>query len=682
MRIMSRFFLTILLIYMSAVLHAQERVDTLEAAVKTDVRKAADPIAVIETDVNGIRGVLSPLGEGDPIKWVQTLPGIASGADGSSSFFVRGGNMGNNLITLDGVPVYGYSHLLGLTTVIPQDVIEGVSLVKGGFIGGDGNFTSSHLSICTRTPDAEGFRMSASLNNFLASVSAETHIGKDMSLLLSGRISPLALEYKALRGMLPGVLNGFEDLSAGVGDLYGKFHWQVDDNHDFSVSILGSRDNYAFTAPSGDYDKMGWDNIIGLAKYGMKDGNVSTDLELSLNQYGSHQVQGKDFRGEWQVLSLKSDLLETAASVKRTHVFDKGLFGYGLKGRYARFMPGQVASARNVTNALLFTAYGQAEYNLSCGLSLAGALRAHYWQNLTSGAGRVDPDVSLSARWDINRIFSLQGTYDRMVQYYHTLEGFPVGWSLDMIVPSGKTAVPELSQQGSFSLSSSLGKHILSLGGYIRQMDNLVYYRYAQSLFNGALAAWEDNVDVGSGTSYGGEFFYEYDGDDLYSRLSYTLSKTNRYGFPSVCNGGEFNARFDRRHVLNAMVQWKGFSAALTLQSGHWENGAPETYIMHLPGDVTDSSIAGDGLVCDKDWTAYYFGNEVNNYHMPMVFRLDLGYAFSFTTGKIDHDVNVGVCNVTNHFNPFMLYYDAQSEGFKMIALLPILPNFSYRINF
>jgi hypothetical protein len=55
---------------------------------------------------------------------------------------------------------------------------------------------------------------------------------------------------------------------------------------------------------------------------------------------------------------------------------------------------------------------------------------------------------------------------------------------------------------------------------------------------------------------------------------------------------------------------------------------------------------------------------------------------FSFKTRKVKHDVNVGLCNATNHFNPFMLYFDAATEGWKMIALLPILPNFSYRISF
>ncbi|MDO5321214.1 MAG: hypothetical protein Q4F39_02345 [Bacteroidia bacterium] len=67
---------------------------------------------------------------------------------------------------------------------------------------------------------------------------------------------------------------------------------------------------------------------------------------------------------------------------------------------------------------------------------------------------------------------------------------------------------------------------------------------------------------------------------------------------------------------------------------------------------------------------------------MPTVLRLDLGYQFEFVTGKVGHKVNLGVCNVTNHFNPFMLYFDGTTETWNEIAILPIMPNFSYRLAF
>ena len=654
-----------------------ERHDTLTAAIKTDSRRVVERLGKMSTGLEGVRRVISPLGEGDPIRWAQGLPGVTTGADGTTAFYVRGGNMGNNLITLDGVPVYGYSHLLGLTTIVPQDVMSEASLLKGGFEDSSSNFTAGHLKITTKDPNRENFRMSAALNNFLASVSMESPISKNTSFLLSARISPLAWEYKAVRGMLPSLLGGFDNFGAGVGDVYGKFRWQTGKRSVLNASFLGSMDGYSFTAADNADEKMGWNNLIGTVNWHV-DGNRSfMDLRASVNRYTSSQEQNKEYRGVMNHLTLKSSLTEYMFSFDRTESMFKAFkMDYGMKLRITEFAPGQVASVNNKSNSFLGTVYLQGRYDIENRLSARATVRGHFYRNMKDkaiktaqekiNAGRYDYDASVAVNWKIFKYLSLEATFDRMVQHYHTLEGLPVGWSLDMIVPSSRDIVPESALQGNLGFSTEIGKHTVSAGGFYKQMNDLVYYKYAQSLFSGGMANWEEDVDLGKGTSYGAEFMHEYVGKDLYTRVSYTWSKTNRYGFPNVNEGGEFHARFDRRHVLNAVAQWKGFSAAVSLQSGHWENGAAETYPMHVPG---------------AEWTADYFSG-VNNYHMPTVFRLDLGYMFSFKTGKVKHDVNVGLCNATNHFNPFMLYFDAATEGWKMIALLPILPNFSYRISF
>ena len=655
--------------------------DTLTAAVKTDSRRVVESLGKLSTGLEGVRRVISPLGEGDPIRWAQGLPGVSTGADGTTAFYVRGGNMGNNLITLDGVPVYGYSHLLGLTTIIPQDVMSEATLLKGGFDGGSSNFTAGHLAITTSDPSREKFRMSAALNNFLASVALETPINEKMSFMFSGRISPLAWEYKAVQGMLPDLLGGFDDFGAGVGDLYGKFRWQTGKRSYLNVSFLGSMDGYSFGTITEDEndiryqnsEKMGWNNMIGTVSWHLDGARSFMDFKASVNRYTSSQEQHKYYRGVMNHLTLKSSLTEYMFSFDRTESMFKAFkIDYGTKFRIAEFAPGQVASVNNASNTLLGTVYLQGRFDIEDRLSLRATARGHYYSNFKDNAvkggnvGRFDVDASVALDWKIFKYLSLEATFDRMVQHYHTLEGLPVGWSLDMIVPSSREIGPESALQGNLGFSSQIGKHTVSAGGFYKQMNDLVYYKYAQSLFSGGMASWEEDVDLGKGTSYGAEFLHEYVGKDLYTRVSYTWSKTNRFGFPNINDGGEFHARFDRRHVLNAVAQWKGFSAAVSLQSGHWENGAAETYPMHVPG---------------AEWTADYFSG-VNNYHMPTVFRLDLGYMFSFETGKVKHDVNVGLCNATNHFNPFMLYFDAATEGWKMIALLPILPNFSYRISF
>ena len=678
----------VLLLLIPATMSAQEwdpQHDTLTAAVKTDSRRVVESLGKLSTGLEGVRRVISPLGEGDPVRWAQGLPGVSTGADGTTAFYVRGGNMGNNLITLDGVPVYGYSHLLGLTTIIPQDVMSETSLLKGGFDGGSSNFTAGHLAITTRDPSREKFRMSAALNNFLASVALETPINEKMSFMLSGRISPLALEYKAVQGMLPDLLGGFDDFGAGVGDLFGKFRWQTSKRSVLNASFLSSMDGYSFVTVTEDEpglfhqnsEKMGWNNMIGIVSWHMDGTRSFMDFRASVNRYTSSQEQDKYYRGVMNHLTLKSSLTEYMLSLDRTEsLFRAFKVDYGAKLRYAQFAPGQVASVNNSSNTLLGTVYLQGRFDIEDKLSLRATARGHYYRNMKDNAiqiaqekikaGRYDYDASASLECHIFKYLSLEATFDRMVQYYHTLEGLPVGWSLDMIVPSSREIVPENALQGNLGFNSQIGKHTVSAGGFYKEMHNLVYYKSAQSLFSGGMASWEKDVDLGKGTSYGAEFMHEYVGKDLYTRVSYTWSKTNRFGFPNVNEGGEFHARFDRRHVLNAVAQWKDFSAAVSLQSGHWENGAAENYLMHVPG---------------AEWIADYFSG-VNNYHMPTVFRLDLGYMFSFKTGKVKHDVNVGLCNATNHFNPFMLYFDAATEGWKMIALLPILPNFSYRVSF
>ena len=121
--------------------------DTLRPALKVDNRGVRVETGAIKADINTVRQVVSPLGEGDAIKLIQTLPGVSTGAEGSSAIFVRGGNMGNNLMTLDGVPVYGISHLLGLTSAIPSDVVRDMDFQVGGFEGDRSNLLASHIRL-------------------------------------------------------------------------------------------------------------------------------------------------------------------------------------------------------------------------------------------------------------------------------------------------------------------------------------------------------------------------------------------------------------------------------------------------------------------------------------------------------------------------------------------------------
>ena len=79
--------------------------------------------SVIEVPINQIKTIPALLGEVDVLKAIQLLPGVQS-SEGTSGFYVRGGGPDQNLILLDGVPVYNASHIGGLFSVFNADAIK------------------------------------------------------------------------------------------------------------------------------------------------------------------------------------------------------------------------------------------------------------------------------------------------------------------------------------------------------------------------------------------------------------------------------------------------------------------------------------------------------------------------------------------------------------------------------
>lgn len=645
--------------------------DTLPEAVKIDSRKIAREIGKLSTDIRNIRTVVTPLGEGDPIKWAQTLPGVATGADGTVAMYVRGGNMSNNLISIDGVPIYGYSHILGLTTVVPQSVLSSVSLLKGGFEGADGNFTAAHLKMRTKTP-VQGFRAEASLNTFLAGAQAEGR-WKKLSAIVSARVSPLSLEYQAVKGALPSFLGGIEDFDAGVWDTYGKIRYDFNDRIYLEMSGMKTRDNYLVSLGEDSFERFGWENTLGSMRFHASGKKSENEVLLYYSDYGNFQQQDKMFRGVMNHFSLSSGIREKTLSAHRDRVFGrKRWFGlsYGGSWRNMDFSSGHYDAEDVVLPTEILSGFVQSNVDIPDILKMRVFARRNRYEVRNRHLKVYNNMHTEYGAWlsvNAGRHVSIELTYDELVQYYHSLEGMPTGWSLDILVPSNFSIVPERTKNASAGFSLHFDNHSFSAAAFGKRQENIPFFKYSAALFSGALNLWERYVEWGRGQAYGGEFLYEFQGKDIYARAAYTISKTTRSGFAGVNDGGEFHARFDRTHILNAIFQWKGLSAALTMQSGNWENGASEKYEVGL---FPSGSFTGD----------YYSG--YNHYRMPTVFRIDLGYNHIFTTGRLSHDVSVGVCNVTNHFNPFVLYYDTEIEQYKGLSLLPIMPNFSYRLIF
>lgn len=665
----------------------QTRQDTLPPAVKEGYRVASGSVNGRLIEPADFSMMAMPTGSADFVKFVQTLSGVTGGADGSSAYYVRGGNQGGNLQTLDGVPIYGKTHLLGLSSAYSPDIISSAEFQVGGFTSEEGNLSSSHIKMRSRDGSFDKFSAQAEASNFLLGGSVSTPLKHDkVSLSASARFSPVKWVYDAAISGLVGDDFSLKLTNAAVYDIYAKVKYRIRGDHALSLSVFNSLDSYRYSHNRSSEDSMSWSNLIASLQYDTRWGLRSkAAYSASFNHFSNSQGMVKKLGKTKNDLLMRSTIDEMSASGSATTQFGRQIqLQYGLKARLARFNPGSARALEG--NSLLIksssplvdhfstnftgTVHGQVQFGDFSKNMLRLASRLNY-----NSSARFSPEGSLMARLRLFKHTGIELTADRLVQYYHTLEGIPLGWSLDMIVPTSEKLRPEIMQQVYGGFYSDMGNHHVSIGCYYKDLRNVVWFLDATKLFDSAMSGWSDNIEVGTGKSMGVEFFYEKTGRTVDWKVAYTLSKTDRT-FPGVNHGIAFPAKFDRRHVLNVTaslvllsrtkVQW-GLSGLFTFQSGHRET-------------VPSGSFVDDNPITGRVEQDFYLS--LHNFLMPPYIRLDLNSVVKLVGRKHPQEIGVGIFNVLNRHNPSMLSYYAAEREWKQISLLPIMPSLRYVISF
>lgn len=134
-----------------------------------------------------LKNIPALFGEADLLKAIQLLPGIQSGGEGSSGLYVRGGGPDQNLILLDGAPVYNVSHLFGFFSVFNPDAIKNVSIFTGGFPARYGGRLSSVIDIAMKDGNQQDFTVDASVGVISSKLTLEGPIKKINHRLLFRR---------------------------------------------------------------------------------------------------------------------------------------------------------------------------------------------------------------------------------------------------------------------------------------------------------------------------------------------------------------------------------------------------------------------------------------------------------------------------------------------------------------
>ena len=171
--------------------------EVLVVSNKSEAGNLATQMGAIEIPITQIKSTPSVLGEADVMKTIQLMPGVQAGVDGSAGLYVRGGSPDQNLILLDGIPVYNVDHLFGFFSVFAPEAVKKVTFFKSSFPARFSGRLSSVIDVRTNDGDMQKFHGMLSIGLLTSKINLEGPIIKGKtSFNFSARRSYLDLLVK------------------------------------------------------------------------------------------------------------------------------------------------------------------------------------------------------------------------------------------------------------------------------------------------------------------------------------------------------------------------------------------------------------------------------------------------------------------------------------------------------
>ncbi|MDD2245179.1 MAG: TonB-dependent receptor plug domain-containing protein [Dysgonamonadaceae bacterium] len=697
-------------------------------------------MSAVEVSVEQIKNIPSIFGESDVIKALQLLPGVQGGTEGSAGMYVRGGGMDENLLLLDGVPVYNVNHMFGFFSVFNTDAVKNVTLYKGSFPARFGGRLSSVVDIRMKDGNEKKIQGSASIGLISSKFNIEGPIIKDRTTFnISARrtyIDVLARPFMNKYNKDQNEDNNYkENTIAGYYfyDLNAKFTHKINDRNRLYLSAyLGDDAVYTKMQTSDksmqnqrveDWTNLSWkwgNTITALRWNHVLTNKMFANTTLSYTRYRSNMGIGAESVYEYDSnpvnnysentqLDYRSGIEDLTARVDIDYTPNTQhdvKFGAGYT--FHTFNPDVTRLKSKTTEQEIIqdtdTVIGSSkiypkelsayvEDNISIGRRIKFNAGLHFSHYSVQNTNYHSLEPRLGIRALINEDVSVKAGYAMMGQYIHMLSNSSISLPTDLWVSATKDIEPMRSHQysaGVFWRWKDVAD--VSIEGYWKTMHNLIEYKDGAS-FMGFSSGWEEKVNMGDGKAYGVELLLQRSFGNTTGWIGYTWSKSTRlFDRPGqeINFGREFPAKYDRRHDVSITMSHI-FSDRIDI-SGSWVYSTGNTGTLAMQYNKPLQGPQAEVASYDEYELPYI--NSRNNYRFNAYHRLDLGVNFHKKKRWGMRTWNISIYNVYNQLNPFMVYPSSEysynpetgeSEGrnfLNQITLFPIIPSVSYTIKF
>ncbi|NOX65573.1 MAG: TonB-dependent receptor [Chlorobi bacterium] len=632
------------------------------------------------------------LGEADILKTLQLLPGISQAGDGNSGYYVRGGNIDQNLILLDEATVYNPSHLFGFFSVFNSDAIKNAKIIKGSMPAEYGGRISSVLDIKMKEGNNKQWRFTGGIGLISSRLSVEGPIVKDKSsFLISGRRT-----YADLFIPLAGD-ETLKDTKLYFYDLNLKANYKFSNSDKLYLSGYFGRDVLGYKNEFG----FDWGNITGTLRWNhLFSEKLFSNTSFIVSDY-NYVVSILSEENNFKVTSGIRDI--NFKSDFQYFFNSKNLLQFGVIGFYHIFLPGEIDSYGGSVNSfqvdnkygLELAAYISHDVSLTHRLKINYGLRYSHYLNLGPGKvytydelniptsvieygsgdiissyGGLEPRISTT--YLLDETSSIKGSYARNFQYIHMLSTSTTSTPIDIWLPTTDIIKPEIANQVSLGYFKNFGNNTFesSVEIYYKNMQNQIEYENGADIYFNEYI--ESQLVFGKGYAYGIEFFFKKNIGNLTGWLSYTLSKTERK-FPDINDGNPFSARQDRTHdfsitAIYKLSKWWTFSA-------NW---------IYYTGDAV-TFPSGKYSVDGNTLNLY---TERNGYRMPAYHRLDLGVTMILRKRKdSEMSLTFSLYNAYSRKNAYTITFRESKSNPNYteavrLALFGVVPSITFNFSF
>lgn len=129
---------------------------------------------------------------GDALRALQILPGVSRIPFSFGGLVLRGASPRDTAVFIDGTEIPFAFHTGGLVSVYPSDSLADVQLVASGFDASYGRAQGGIVTLTTREPRRDRWRVGGEVGDFESAAVAEGPVGGDGGILLGVRKSYLA----------------------------------------------------------------------------------------------------------------------------------------------------------------------------------------------------------------------------------------------------------------------------------------------------------------------------------------------------------------------------------------------------------------------------------------------------------------------------------------------------------